>query len=101
MKPRVLHFRLESAGLDTPTFDERITEVYAAWNAAHPFPVGNGRALNAMLTQLAREAGHEIAFRRIPGDLWLGAAEQSSPRIKIDDSRQYCAADLGGIREVF
>lgn len=99
------HALTESAdrlkGLDTPAFVERITEVYAAWNAAHPFPEGNGRALNTMLTQLAREAGHEIAFRRIPGDLWLDAAEQSLPRIRIDDSRQYRAADLEEIREVF
>jgi fido (protein-threonine AMPylation protein) len=88
-------------GLDSEAFVERVTEVYAAWNAAHPFPEGNGRALNTMLTQLAREAGHEIAFRRIPGDLWLDAAEKSLPRIKIDDPHQQRAADLQEIREIF
>lgn len=88
-------------GLSIGAFVEQITEVYAAWNKAHPFPEGNGRALNTMLTQLARETGHEIVFRRIPGGLWLDAAETSLPRIKIDDPRQQRAADLQEIREIF
>jgi len=88
-------------GLSSEAFVERVTEVYAAWNAAHPFPEGNGRALSTMLTQLAREADHEIVFRRIPGDIWLDAAEKSLPRIRIDDPHQQRAADLQEIREVF
>lgn len=88
-------------GLDTDAFVDRITKVYVEWNAAHPFPEGNGRALNTMLQQLAREAGHDLDYRRIPGDLWLDAAETSLPRVKIDDPRQSRASDLTEIREIF
>lgn len=88
-------------GLATDAFVDRITKVYVEWNAAHPFPEGNGRALNTMLQQLARDAGHDLDYRRIPSDLWLDAAETSLPRVKIDDPKQSRASDLAEIREVF
>lgn len=88
-------------GLDTEHFVDRITKVYAEWNAARPFPEGNGRAVNTMLQQLAQEAGHKLDFRRIPGDIWLDAAETSLPRVKIDDPKQVRSSDLSDIQEVF
>lgn len=88
-------------GMDTEAFVEGVTQVYAQWNAAHPFPEGNGRALNTMLTQLAREAGHEIDFRRMPGDFWLDAAEKSLQRVSLDNPALTRPADTSEIKEIF
>ena len=43
-------------GMKTNALLEGVTPVYAQWNAARPFPEGNGRPLNTMLTQLGVEA---------------------------------------------
>ncbi len=88
-------------GMDTDAFVEGVTQVYTQWNAAHPFPEGNGRALNTMLTQLAREAGHEIDFRRMSGDFWLDAAEKSLQRVSLDNPRLTRPADSSEIKEIF
>jgi fido (protein-threonine AMPylation protein) len=87
--------------MESEAFAGAITEVYAQWNAAHPFPEGNGRALNTMLTQLAKETGHSIDFRRMPGDFWLDAAEKSLQRVNIDNPRQTRAADTADMKEIF
>ena len=88
-------------GLDTAAFVDGVTKVYAQWNAVHPFPEGNGRALNTMLVQLAREAGHDIDFRRMPSDLWQDAAEISLQRVNIVSPQQTRAADTSEMKEVF
>lgn len=87
--------------MDSETFAGALTEVYAQWNAAHPFPEGNGRALNTMLAQLAKETGHSIDFRRMPGDFWLDAAEKSLQRVSIDNPGQSRAADTAEMKEIF
>jgi fido (protein-threonine AMPylation protein) len=92
---------LRSETLGAEEFAKGLTEVYAAWNAAHPFPEGNGRALNVMLQQLAKEQGHELDFRRMPGDFLLDAAEKSLERVNIDMPSRKRPADLSEMREVF
>ena len=87
--------------MDSESFANSLAKVHAAWNQAHPFPEGNGRALHAMLGQLARESGHELDFRRMPGDFLLDAAETSLPRVTIDNPRDRRTADLSELREVF
>ncbi len=87
--------------MDAQDFAASATQLHAAWNQVHPFPEGNGRALHAMLGQLARETGHELDFRRMPGDILLDAAELSLQRVAIHNSRDKRAADLGDLREVF
>jgi fido (protein-threonine AMPylation protein) len=95
------HERNNLKGMDADVFVEALTQVYASWNGAHPFPEGNGRALNTMLSQLAKEAGHEIDFRRVPGDFWLDAAEKSLPRVNIDNPRLARPADTSEMKEIF
>lgn len=87
--------------LNAKQFSESMTDLYAKWNKAHPFPEGNGRALQAMLGQLARETGHELAFRRMPGDIFVDAAETSLPRQAINNPRDQRPADLDELREIF
>ena len=88
-------------GLNSAAFVDAMTETHAAWNRVHPFPEGNGRALNLMMTQLAKEAGHEVNFRRVPGDFWLDAAETSLQRVNIDNPHDTRRADLTELREIF
>jgi cell filamentation protein len=52
-------------GLDHAAFLERLTHYHAEMYAVHPFREGNTRSLRAFLGQLAREAGHHIAWEHL------------------------------------
>jgi len=52
-------------GLDRAAFLERLTHYHAEMYAVHPFREGNTRSLRAFLGQLAREAGHHIAWEHL------------------------------------
>ncbi len=52
-------------GLDRDAFLERLTHYHAEMYAVHPFREGNTRSLRAFLGQLAREAGHHIAWEHL------------------------------------
>jgi fido (protein-threonine AMPylation protein) len=52
-------------GLDHAAFLGRLTHYYAEMYAVHPFREGNTRSLRAFLGQLAREAGHRIAWEHL------------------------------------
>lgn len=49
-------------------FVDRLTHYYAELNAVDPFREGNGRTQRAFLGQLAREAGHHLAWERLGGE---------------------------------
>ena len=59
------------------TFDE-IIEKYVEMNSAHPFREGNGRTQRAFLTQLIRNAGYDINWAEVDGDLLMIATIQSA-----------------------
>lgn len=88
-------------GLDTEAFSKAVVPVFAKWNELHLFPEGNGRALQTMLDQMAREAGHVIDFHKVPGDYWLDAAETSLQRVNIEDPGLKRPPDLTDLREIF
>ena len=50
-------------GLDRPAFLAGLAQEWADLNALHPFREGNGRATRALLSQLARDAGHSISWQ--------------------------------------
>jgi cell filamentation protein len=52
-------------GLDRGAFLERLTHYHAEMYAVHPFREGNTRSLRAFLSQLVRQAGHQIAWERL------------------------------------
>jgi cell filamentation protein len=52
-------------GLDRDAFLERLTHYHAEMYAVHPFREGNTRSLRTFLSQLAREAGHRIAWAKL------------------------------------
>jgi cell filamentation protein len=88
-------------GLETPEFIQAMAEIYAQLNYAHPFPEGNGRALQCFLTQLAKEAGHDLDFSQVEKNQWNQAASAS---MKLTNSREPSlvqAADMRPILKVF
>jgi cell filamentation protein len=49
-------------GLPRDPFVKRLAHYYGEINALHPFREGNGRTQRAFLGQLARDAGHRLAW---------------------------------------
>ncbi len=54
------------------------TVFFCVTNALHPFREGNGRTQRAFLTQLIRNAGHDISFADIDTELLMIATIQSA-----------------------
>ena len=65
-------------GLPHDAFVEEIVDFYCVTNALHPFREGNGRAQRAFLTQLIRNAGYDINWSEMDGDLLMIATIQSA-----------------------
>ena len=64
-------------GLDRDRFLDRLTHYHAELNAAHPFREGNGRTQRAFLGQLARDAGYQLAWRRLDRQRNIDASRAS------------------------
>jgi cell filamentation protein len=64
-------------GLGFEQFVERLTHYYAEINAVHPFREGNGRAQRAFLGQIAKGAGHPIAWVHLDAERTVLAARES------------------------
>ena len=56
---------------------EKIVDFYCATNYLHPFREGNGRTQRAFLTQLIRNAGYDINWAEVDGDLLMIATIQA------------------------
>lgn len=59
-------------------FIDEIVDFYCASNYLHPFREGNGRTQRAFLTQLVRNAGYDINWADMDGDLLMIATIQAS-----------------------
>jgi cell filamentation protein len=64
-------------GLRRERFVERLAHYYAELNAVHPFREGNGRAQRAFLGQIAKTAGHPIAWVRLDAERNVHVARES------------------------
>ena len=64
-------------GLPHDEFVEKIVDFYCATNYLHPFREGNGRTQRAFLTQLIRNAGYDINWAEVDGDLLMIATIQA------------------------
>ena len=62
----------------TDSFVEEITDFYCSTNYLHPFREGNGRTQRAFLTQLIRNAGHDLNWSEVDGDLLMTATIQAT-----------------------
>lgn len=65
------------ASLDHKDFVSEITDFYCSINNLHPFREGNGRTQRVFITQLIRQAGYDIDFADIDGELLMIATIQS------------------------
>lgn len=82
------HLQLAStvvAHTDWPTlqhgqFAQRIAEVFAHVNQAHPFREGNGRATKLFLHDVAQRSPFRLDFGRVDPDAWNARADASRPR---------------------
>ena len=57
---------------------DEIVDFYCVTNDLHPFREGNGRTQRAFLTQLIRNAGYDINWAEVDGDLLMIATIQSA-----------------------
>jgi cell filamentation protein len=64
-------------GLGREQVLERLTHYYAEINAVHPFREGNGRTQRAFLGQVAKAAGHPIAWVHLDAERNILAAHES------------------------
>ena len=73
-------------GLDAKQFIEELLPVYSQLNYAHPFEEGNGRTLQAMMKQLANDAGYQLNFDKLDKTQWAIACAKASPHNLIHES---------------
>ena len=88
-------------GLSQADFTAGITKVYVMANHTHPFPEGNGRSTQALLSQLAREAGYELRFVNIDKRSWNVAAARSMPQVNAREPLLTRPADAKLIHAAF
>ena len=88
-------------GLAHADFLVRLTAIYVKLNYMHPFLKGNGRAIAAMLTQLANDARYALHFERVEPEEWSRATAYSMPRIGNGPDAPKLMRDLRPIRDVF
>ena len=68
-------------GLEHGELVDEIVDFYCVTNALHPFREGNGRTQRVFLTQLIRNAGHDISFADIDTELLMIATIKSAQGI--------------------
>ena len=88
-------------GLAHADFLVRLTSIYVKLNYMHPFLKGNGRAIAAMLTQLASDARYALHFERVEPEEWSRATAYSMPRVGNGPDAPKLLRDLRPIRDVF
>ena len=59
-------------------FVDEIVDLYCVTNDLYPFREGNGRTQRVFLTQLIRNAGYDINWAEVDGDLLMIATIQSA-----------------------
>ena len=77
-------------GMDRDTFIDRLAHHYDQVNYLHPFREGNGRTQRVLWTQVAREAGYDIDWRGVTGEVNDRASRDAMER-----------QDFSGLRTMF
>jgi len=57
-------------GLNHADFIDEFSKVYSDLNKAHPFREGNGRTLQLLMQDLAKEAGYSVDYKMVSKDDW-------------------------------
>lgn len=88
-------------GLGHPEFLARLTAIYIKLNYMHPFVKGNGRAIAAMLSQLAHEARYELRFEDVEAVAWSRATAYTMARVAYAPGLPKPPRDNRPIHEIF
>jgi fido (protein-threonine AMPylation protein) len=88
-------------GLKQDEFTAKLTTVYVKINYMHPFPEGNGRSTQTLLSQLAREAGYDLNFANVDRKDWNHAAGRSMPQRNVKEPSHWRKPDTAPIHEAF
>jgi cell filamentation protein len=96
-----LHAWNRLKGLGAADFAAKMAVVYVKWNHMHPFPEGNGRATQTVLSQLAREAGYQLNYAKVDPKAWNAAAARSMPQTNLREPLITRPADAQFIHRVF
>jgi cell filamentation protein len=88
-------------GLERPVFANKLAMIYVKFNYMHPFPEGNGRSTQTLLSQLARNAGHHLQFDKVSALAWNTAAARSAPQTNVREPRLKRPQDTALIYRVF
>ena len=65
-------------GLPRNEFVEELTDFYCSTNYLHPFREGNGRTQRVFLAQLVCNAGYNLSWSEVDGELLMIATIQSA-----------------------
>jgi len=65
-------------GLPRNEFVEALTDFYCSTNYLHPFREGNGRTQRVFLAQLVCNAGYNLSWSEVDGELLMIATIQSA-----------------------
>lgn len=74
----------ELKGLDKKTFVNELNDVYHKLNYLHPYPEGNGRTTQLLISQLAKNAGYEIDFKSMDKNVWNLAAARGQTQVNLE-----------------
>jgi cell filamentation protein len=88
-------------GLEWPVFANKLAMVYVKFNYMHPFPEGNGRSTQTLLSQLAQNAGHHLQFDKVSAMDWNKAAARSMPQTNVREPSLKRPQDTALIYRVF
>ena len=88
-------------GLAHADFLARLCSIYIKLNGMHPFLKGNGRAIAALLTQLAHDARYELRFEGVDPEAWSRATAYTMQRVGNAPDAPKLARDLSLIEAVF
>jgi cell filamentation protein len=87
--------------LPRPAFTQALVSVYASLNYFHPFPEGNGRSTQVLLSQLAVGAGYHLDFAKVTRSAWNTAAAVSVPQRNNREPGFTLPANLEPMLQVF
>lgn len=83
-----LHEDGDLKGLSRGRFVSRLAHHYAQFNFVHPFREGNGRTQRFMFSRIARDAGWEIDWQKVTGEINNMASRVAHEAVEIGPLQQ-------------
>ena len=93
----------KARGLNASQKIDALVDIFVDANHIHPFPEGNGRALQIFMCQLAREQGLTLDYGKINAKEWNWASAVSGEHRRLFEYQHWIRGerDQAPIREIF